>query len=204
MSATFALTRGQMARLQSLIHEALVHVSGGLTDMFGAEVVVRAMHVRTVPLAEVVSIVGSPEMEVAGAYLQSEGELPGHLLLMMPLSTAYNLCDVLLEQPAGTTTELGEMEASALGEVGNIVGSFFLNSIADRSGLRMQVTPPGVVNDMAGAVIDIALLDVAMYADEAVVIDATFEHGGRHWPAWFMAFPDPIHLAGLVAEGGDA
>lgn len=204
MSATFALSRGQMSRLQNLIHEALVHVSGGMTDMFGAEVVVRAMHVRTVPLPEVVSIVGNPELEVAAAHLQSEGQLPGHLLLMMPLATAFDLCDLLLEQPPGATTELGEMEASALGEIGNIVGSFFLNSIADRSGLRMQVTPPGVVSDMAGAIIDFALMEVAMYADEAVVIDATFEHGGRHLPAWFLAFPNPAYLAGLVAEGGPA
>jgi chemotaxis protein CheC len=188
-------------KLRRLVNEAIENVSRGLTEMFGANVSVKAVHVRTVPLGEVGSLLGSPEAEVMAIYLGAEGDLPGHLLLLMPVQAAEALCDVLLEQPQGTTTEMGEMERSALGEMGNIVGSFFMNSLADRSGLRLMITPPGVFQDMAGAAIDLALTDVAMYADEAVVIDANFEHEGRHLPAWFLALPDPARLPAMLAGG---
>jgi chemotaxis protein CheC len=204
MSTTITLSSAEQARLAALVDAALRRVTGALTAMFGADVAVTAVHIRTVPLAEAGGLIGSPEMAVVAVYLGAAGELPGHLLLLMPLAAALELCDVLLEQPPGTTTVLGEMEASALGEVGNIVGSCFLCSLADRSGLRMQVTPPGVFCDMAGAAISLALLEVAMYADEVIVIDAGFLHQGRHLPAWFLAFPEPSHLAAVLARGGTA
>jgi chemotaxis protein CheC len=202
--STFTLARAEMQRLQTMVQAAVGNVSRGLTEMFGADVSVTAVHIRTVPLSEVPALVGSPELEVAAIYLTAEGDIPAHLLLLMPVPAAEDLCDVLLEQPEGMTTEFGEMEISALGEVGNIVGSFFLNSLADNSGLRLMITPPAVFCDMAGAAINLALLEVAMFADEAVVIDANFEHKGRHVPAWFMAFPDPDCLSTILSQGAAA
>lgn len=204
MGTTMTLSPAEHARLAALVDAAMQRVTGALTEMFGATVTVTAVHIRAVPLAEAGALIGNPELEVAAVYLGAAGELPGHLLLLMPLDAARELCDVLLEQPPGTTTTLGDMETSALGEVGNIVGSCFLCSLADRSGLRMQVTPPGVFCDMAGAAISLALLEVAMYADEVIVIDAGFLHQGRHLPAWFLAFPEPSHLAAVLAGGGAA
>jgi chemotaxis protein CheC len=143
-------------------------------------------------------LIGDPEMEIAGVYLEAAGEIPGQMLLLMHLPTAFQFCDILLELPPGATQELGELEISALGEVGNIVGSFFLNSLADNVGLTLHITPPGIVCDMAGAAIDLALVGVAMYADEAIVIDANFEAQGRRLPAWFLVFPEPEHLQHIL------
>jgi chemotaxis protein CheC len=201
VSTTFLLSRPQMGRLQELASAAVSEVSRGLTEMFSAVVSVTAMHVRVVELSEVPALVGSPELEVVAVYLVAEGEIPSHLLLLMEYPTALELCDILLEQPAGVTEALGEMEASALGEVGNIVGSFFLNSLAANVGVHLPITPPIIAADMAGAAIGMALTEVAMFADEAVVIDANFEHQGRRLPAWFMAFPQPEQLRAALAKG---
>jgi chemotaxis protein CheC len=200
VSTTFLLSRPQMERLQELASAAVSEVSRGLTEMFSAVVSVTAMHVRVVELSEVPALVGSPELEVVAVYLVAEGEIPSHLLLM-EYPTALELCDILLEQPAGVTEALGEMEASALGEVGNIVGSFFLNSLAANVGVHLPITPPTIAADMAGAAIGMALTEVAMFADEAVVIDANFEHQGRRLPAWFMAFPQPEQLRAALDKG---
>jgi chemotaxis protein CheC len=203
MSTTFALSRTEMDRLEELISVAVGNVSRGLTEMFSADIAVTAIHIRAMPLGEIGNLLGNAELEVAGVYLTAEGDIPGHLMLLMTVPAAMGLCDILLELPEGTTAEFGEMEVSALGEVGNIVGSFFLNSIADTRGLRLQVTPPSILCDMAGAAISLALVDVAMYADEAVVIDAYFEHRGRHLPAWFLAFPDPERLRAALDLGAE-
>lgn len=201
MSTTFMLSRPQMHRLQELATAAVGNVSRGLTEMFSAVVAVTALHVRVVPLNEVSDIVGSPDLEVVVIYLQADGAIPAHLLLLMEYPTALDLCDALMEQEPGTTEELGEMEESALGEVGNIVGSFFLNSLAENTGMRLDITPPAVGCDMAGAAMSAALAEVAMFADEAVVIDANFEHKGRRLPAWFLAFPSPDQLRAALDQG---
>lgn len=194
------LSAPAMDRLDTLVATAMRNVTRGLTEMFAADVAITALHVRTVPLARIGGLIGSPEQEVVAVLLAAEGELAGTMLLMMPIDIAYELCDILLEMPAGTTLELDEMGISALGEVGNIVGSFFLNSIADEEGLCIHITPPALLCDMAGAAIDLAVMEVAMAADEAVVIDAMFEHRGRHLPAWFLAFPDPAGLAAILCQ----
>ncbi len=205
MTTSLALSHEEMIQLGELVGAAVDNVSRGLTEMFGEDIGVTALHIRTVPLVEVGGLLGDPEMEVVGIFLLAEGDMPGQLLLVMQIATAHSLCDSLLEQPEGTTTVLGEMEISALSEVGNIVGSFFLSALADRGGLRLQVTPPGLMCDMAGAAINLALAEIAMYADEVVVIDADFEHRGRQLPAWFLAFPrDPAHLRLMLGGGGSA
>lgn len=202
MSTAVTLSRSEMARLHDMVTLAVRNVSRGMTEMFGASVSVEAAHVRMAPLAEASNIAGNPEAEVVGLYLAGEGRIRAHLLLMLPLATALSLCDVLLEEPPGTTAELGEMEVSALGEVGNIVGSYFLNSLSEQSGLRMDITPPGVLRDMAGAAVNVALFEVAMHTDEAVVIDADFQYQERHLPAWFLAFAEPANLRLMLTGKG--
>ena len=202
MTASIMLSDAEAARLHGMAAAAVANVSRGLTDMFGMDVVVKALHVHAVPLARIAGLVGSPEVEIIGIYLEAEGDIPGHLLLLLQVTAAFELCDILLEQPAGATVSLGEMEVSALAEVGNIAGSFFLNTLADDGGFCLKVSPPSVVCDMAGALIDLALVDVAMYADEAIVINASFEHQGRRMPAWFLAFPDPERLRAVLGAGG--
>jgi chemotaxis protein CheC len=194
MNDTYTLTDGQMERLRALSADALANVSRGLTEMFSADMSVVVDQVHAVPLNEVGGLVDDPELEVVVIHLMADGGIPAHLLVLMQVPTAMEMVDVLLEMLPGSTTELGEMEISALGEVGNIVASFFLNSLADSIGMRLDVSPPTVVSDMAGAAVDMALIEVAMFADEAIVMDAKFEYQGHTLPAWFLAFPDPAQL----------
>ena len=51
-------------------------------------------------------------------------------MLMYNPKMAYGFVDLLMGQPEGTTKALGEIESSALGELGNIMGSSFLNALA--------------------------------------------------------------------------
>jgi chemotaxis protein CheC len=177
---------------------AVESVARGLTEMVGAEVRVTTLDIRRLSLTDVAKTVRDHDREVVGVFLAGDGGMSGYVLLLVDLSVAFTLCDVVLEQSPGTTTTLGELQLSALGEVGNVAGSFFLNTFADAVGQRLAISPPAVLRDMAGAVIHLALVDVAAYTDEAVVIDAGFEHQSRGLVVWFLVFPHPLHLAGLL------
>lgn len=199
-----ALASDPLQRLRALATAALASVSRGLTEMFSADMTVVVERVHAAPLGRVGDALADPELEVIVIHLVADGGILTHLLVLMQVATAMDLVDVLLELAPGTTIALGELETSALGEVGNIVASIFLNSLADSMGMRLVVTPPKVVRDMAGAAIDTALVEVAMFADEAVVIDATFAYQGRKLPAWFLAFPEPGQLRAALGEGAAA
>ena len=68
--------------------------------------------------------------QAIGIYLTVSGSADGHIMLMYNPKMAYGFVDLLMGQPEGTTKALGEIESSALGELGNIMGSSFLNALA--------------------------------------------------------------------------
>jgi chemotaxis protein CheC len=104
---------------------------------------------------------------------------------------AFELVDLLLGQPNGTTIELSDMERSTLGEVGNIMGSFFLNYISDSTGQRFMPSPPAVMMDMAGAVLDATLANILAYTDETYVMETVFGTNDRQVAGTFLVMPDP-------------
>jgi chemotaxis protein CheC len=192
------LTAQELTRLRTLCDAAIANISRGLTEMFGATMRITALDVRTLPLAEAGTLLGDPEAEVVGIYLGSQGLFAAHLLLVMSVPVALELCDVLLELPSGESKAIGELEASALCEMGNVAGSFFLNALSERTGNTLLITPPLLLHDMAGVAIAAVLIDVAATADETVMIDAGFKHEGRSLPAWFLTFPEPAQLHELL------
>ena len=73
--------------------------------------------------------------------------------------------------------------------MGNIMGSFFLNSLADATGLNLNPSPPAVMMDMVGAVLDVALGDIMQETDEALIVEATFGTSDRQINGTFLVMP---------------
>jgi chemotaxis protein CheC len=98
------------------------------------------------------------------------GQGSGYLLLLMDESMAVQLAALMLgEDPASIVLE-DEMPVSALAEAGNVACSSFMNEIGDATGLRLLAMPPVVVGDMRGAIMDVAIADIAQLGDEALLI----------------------------------
>lgn len=94
---------------------------------------------------ELPNLLGDASTPVCASFFQVRGELPGFLLLVMPVHEVAALLEPLVGQGEG------EMADSAIGEIGNIVGSAFLNHIADHYHIYAAPTPPQVFRDMIGA-----------------------------------------------------
>src|SRR5882724_10819062 len=75
-------------------------------------------HVGLVPLSEFTQLTGGGESIAACIYLPVEGDAPGHVAFILPERSALCLADELLGQAPGSSTQLGDMECSALMEVG--------------------------------------------------------------------------------------
>jgi chemotaxis protein CheC len=143
-----------------------------------------------VELSHLAMVAGDPERPVVAVYLGIEGDIPGHILLAFSEAMALGLVDMLLDQATGTTTELGAMEVSALAEAGNVAGSFFLTTIADWAGLALPPTPPVVIHEMCGAILDTLAAELAlMEHEQAMMIDAHFTCDGQVVDAAIFMFP---------------
>ena len=140
---------------------------------------------------------GGANVEALGIYLTVSGSADGYIMLMYNPKMAYGFVDLLMGQPEGTTQALGEMESSALGELGNITGSSFLNALADATGLTLMPSPPHVMTDLAGALLDIIAADILQTQDDAFVAAATYQAPGRNISGLFFVIPTQNLLQAL-------
>jgi chemotaxis protein CheC len=90
------------------------------------------------------------------------------------------------------------MERSALGELGNMCGAFFLNSLAKMIGASFRPTPPAVMVDMVGAILDIIIATTGGVSDHVLLMQANLMDGQRSVEADFWVIPDLNTLQALL------
>lgn len=175
-----------------------------LSTMIGQEVAVEDLRLRKVSMDEVARLMGGREALTVGIYLTVSGSANGHMMLMYQPAIALGFVDLLLGQEIGMTNELGEMERSALGEMGNVVGSSFLNAMADAANLRLMPSPPNVTMDMAGALLDIIAVDIMLNQDDAYIAETTFRTADQRMSGLFFVIPGDSLMQALEQSLGAA
>src|SRR5947209_16949161 len=134
--------------------------------MLGREIGLSVPRALALPLADAVEAAGDPAETVNAVALPIEGDMEALVLLLIPLQHSSALCS-LLGVEAGT--EVGD---SALSEIGNILGTSYLNALGMMTGLALQPCPPHLVTDLLGAVVATVLAQTAGHADTALVLDS--------------------------------
>ncbi len=190
--------------LKDLATRGMAHVAKGLSAMLGQPIGIQTMDLAVVPVQQVIDRIGGPEQSVVGIYLIARGDMPGHVMLILPYLDAIRLVDMLLDQPDGTTKELGSLERSALAEVGNLTASYFLNAVAAETGFDTRPSPPAVMVDMLGAVLNIILIAAAGVEPDIMLLDTVFTGLNRKVKAFFWVVPDLLplqeHLGGMFRD----
>jgi len=170
--------------------EGVKHAAEGLSGMLGRELSVTEPSVKLLHINELSTILGGPEEEAVGIYLLAKGEFTAQIMLILPISKALKLVDMAMGEPIGTYTTLGSMARSALSEIGNITGSFFLSTIENMAGMEARPSPPAVIVDMVGAIINIVVATSGGISDYVLVMETKLSVGEVQTEAHFWVIPD--------------
>jgi chemotaxis protein CheC len=174
----------QLDALRELANIGSGTASTALSSMLGRAVDISVPKARVLPFADAVEATGPPESEVTGIVLGVTGELIATVLLLVPPADAGRLVSILGVDPAD------ELAASALGEIGNVVGTSYLNALAGMTGLAMEPTPPATATDMLGAIVESVLAGHAVGGDVALLLDSALEVEGEDCSVSFVLVPD--------------
>ncbi len=183
--------------LRSITSIGIHNAVRGFSGLLGHKLEFHEPKVKVVPLTHIPMIVGGPENEAVGIYLRAEGDFNAQIMMILPLEKALQLVDLLMEQPEGNTTFLGSLERSALGEVGNMTGTFFMNAVANALQREIRPTPPAVMVDMVGAIMDIIVATTGGVSDQVLLIQTCFTDGSRSVLTDFWVIPDAQSLQAL-------
>jgi len=203
MDTNTAFDQDLFEMLKSIAGEGVDNAACGFSEMIGRKIQFSKPVARLVPTLTIPQIVGRPDNDAVGIYLRFMGDLVGQIMMIMPYQKALELADLLMDVPLGTTQQLGSLERSALGELGNLCGSFFLNSAAKMVNADFRPSPPAVMVDMLGAILDVVVVTTGGIGEHALLMQANFEDGARSVEADFWVIPDMNSLQDLIKKNSD-
>lgn len=189
-----------VAYLGMIAREGINNAARGFSGLLGQNLSVTEPVMKIIPLLDIARMIGGPEDEAVGIYLRAVGDLTSQFMLVIELDRAISLADLLLDQPEGTTTFLGQLERSALAEVGNMTATFFMNSVASVANIDIRPTPPAVMVDMVGAIMDVIIATAGSISDHVLVLNSKFELNHREVEIDFWVIPDEQTLKLLSAR----
>ncbi|MHB0877685.1 MAG: chemotaxis protein CheC [Anaerolineae bacterium] len=175
--------------LERMANLAASSSAEGLSTMLGKPIRMTVPRLSLSRIWEVPDRLGGADLEAVGVYLTFTGDMLGQVMLILPNPVALRMIDMLLEQAEGTTTEIGDMERSALGEIGNVATSLFLNAIADATGMDLRPSPPAVMQDMVGAIMDVVLVSAGAVSDDVLLLEAEYHGPDRALEMYFWLMP---------------
>ena len=209
---TMLLSEAGQSVVALTFSRAMKRAGEAMGSMSGQVIEVQTPMLRRCNAGDVLAMAGGAAAIVLAVYVGITGSLKGHGLLIFSPADAHRLADILLagllgpgELPMDETTDpliFDELELSALQESGNVTISAFLNELGMHLHEPVQPTPPQVVLEMAGAVMDAVLLDLVSEQDQVLAAKTQFSEGGRAIDGTLLILPRPDSLPVLLEALG--
>ena len=98
--------------------------------------------------------------------------------------------------------QLGELEQSALIEIGNIMISTFINAFSGLCGVSIELTVPAFALDMQGAILTVPMAEYGGMSDYLMTIGGNFVYNGKQVPCHLLLSPDIRSLNFLMKKLG--
>lgn len=122
--------------------------------------------VAVVPLKDITDYL-EEEKPIAAIFFEAKsGDLKLTLMFMLSLESAGLLVNKVMQT---NSQGLGEMEQSALLEIGNIFNTSYLNALSDVTNLTFLPNPPNLAVDMGGAILGTVIAETNMIDDHIIL-----------------------------------
>jgi chemotaxis protein CheC len=188
----------QLDALRELANIGSGTAGTALSQLLGRPVDISVPTAAALPLADAVDAAGNPEDAVFAVVMPIFGDLDGDVLLMFPPEDAKSICALL---GVDVTTEEGR---SAIGEICNILGTSYVNALAQMTGLEVEPRPPATTFDMIGAIVSTVLAQRADGSSLALMLDSELIVEGEACSLSFMLLPSQAGVCDLLERVGVA
>lgn len=186
----------QLDALRELANIGSGNAGTALGSMLGKSVDISVPTAAALPLAEAVAIAGAPEELRFGVVVPVVGEFEAIVLLLFPEPDARTLCGIYGIEPS---TPDGY---SMLGEVGNILGTNYINVLSQMVDMVMEPEPPQVVEDMLGSILSSVLLGRGEDVEAALILDSDLLVEEEQCSLSFLLLPNHGGIKQLLGRLG--
>lgn len=143
-----------------------------LAKMVNEKIDLGVPNVRLCGLDELTSTIGEEEEVVVGTLMQVKGDVHGMMMFLMEVDIARNLLKAM--GLPGNAEMFEPIEVSAIKEVGNIITSAYLGSLAELTNLRIDVSVPNLQVDMVASLLSVLAIEYGQIGDKILLIETKF------------------------------
>jgi chemotaxis protein CheC len=170
--------------------------------ILNAEVGIELPTVRITDFDTALNAMGGAEAMTVGVLLNFSGEASGMIMFLLCMSDAQNITSILVQDDDSPEGGLSEMKLSAIKEIGNILGSAYVNSIALLTGLQIDLSVPYVAIDMAGAILSVPIIEFGAVGDKVMFIEESFFTDEQHLNSNVIMFAEVDTLQRIMGRLG--
>lgn len=173
-----------------------------LAIMLNQPVDIALPKVNLVGFNEVAKSVGGAENLCYGVLVTLGGDIQGMMMFILDKQFAYRVLNVLMGQSFDAFDELDEMSLSAIKEVANILSASYVNSIAELTGLNINLSVPYVSIDMAGALLSVPIIQFGSIGDKVLFIEEKFKSNTESIMSHMILFAEMSSLDLILGKLG--
>jgi len=170
------LNQIQLDALREISSIAAGNTATSLAGMLDRKVNITVPNIMVEAIERVPEALGGDQNVANVIYFSVSGQIPGSILLILPVAASLRLVNILTGNKAAQAESMDEMGLSALKELGNITTGAYLRALAQGLKLKKKITysVPGFASDMLGAIIDGILARLSLEACCAVIVENEF------------------------------
>ena len=191
------LTERQLDALREVANIGAGHAATALSQMTGQTIMISVPRVNIAPLEDVPNQISAPEEPVAAVLMRMMGDLTGMTLLVFPQAAAIKVAGLMMRK---TVTEMGVIEQSAIKEAGNILGSAYMNALAEFMGMILMPSPPSLAIDLSDAVLSSMYVEVTQGESYVFCVESEFimQEDNTKVRGLFLLLPDGPSLQAIL------
>lgn len=169
------LTSFQLDALKEVSNIGAGNAATSLSMLLGTKIDMSVPNMNLIAFDELFN--SYKENEVVAVLVKVLDDIEGSVLYVFEEEVALNIISRMTLTKESKLTDMG---ISVIGEVGNIISSSFMNSIADFTRLKATATVPAVVNDMISAILVSTFMETGQYQEYVLDVETLFLGEGEN------------------------
>ncbi len=146
------------------------NATSAIANMLGMKIDMNVPNIRLMEVSMLGRAVGEEDQTIVGIFLEVENDINGSMMFLLDIPSARYLVNKLMMQEVGEDVPFGEMELSALKEIGNIIAGSYLSALSSLTNLVIVPSVPYIAVDMAASILSVPAIEFGQYGDNALLI----------------------------------
>lgn len=198
MTDNVRLTEMEVDQLKEITNIGAGNAATALSHMIGQRVEMKVPE-SFIGGAEIVQRrLGGLNDKVVAVYFKVHGDIEGALVMILPMTSAINLTELLTKEKIKNLDEIKPSHLSAVQEMGNILLGASITALNKFLEISMIHTIPDAAVDMLGSVMDEVMLGVGSVHGDVLAFKVSIEVADKHAKADFYYLFDPVSSAKVL------